>query len=1471
VSETKNDPLLPGDPTQPASVDPELQPAAVDVPEPSGRYAHFLRKLRKMRKFLPFSTRKPVAQRRKRRPLLWTAALLSLLVLAGAAALCFWAHSPGCENLVRKRLIARLQSATGARVELSSFHWRPFALEAAAGGLVLHGKEAPGEAPFVRIEELRVQLSILDFWSPRVLLHSLEISRPQIHLIVYADGSTNQPQPRLQKRSGKSGLETFFDLKAAHLAVIEASLHYENRAAAFDFQDRYALLSLRANDLALRLGYVAPQQNQPESYHIETGARDLRLDRGPAPKPGLEHGSLPVRGYLQASLDLTRSAAYLRFLRITAQAHGVPDRSLEISGSLQDFTRPRWQAKTAGELDMRLLDPLTGYSWAPEGIARLDLYSAGEGGLFRTDGSVHIDNGAYIATGVVARGVQLDTHVHADPEQLLLTRIVARLRQGGEIDGDVLLAHWLPPTPGVATLQAATNGKQHKAVAQRPKAINPADIITLPVDGKVEASFKNVALDTILEMVCDPPFQHLGLDTRVNGLTHSLWTGGDVNTLTVQGLLNLAAPQQTPAGMVPTNGLVDGTYYQRDGSVDLRKLEVRMPASQLLAHGHLGAYPLLSPTAATVDFSTGNLSEFDTLLRDLGMSRAGKSGVAALPIALAGQAEFHGIWEGSLSDPHLTGSAKATQLAFELAALSPPPAQHSPQASAPPRMVTLDSMDASGSYSAARIVIDHAQLRQHQAVIAVDGVLTAITHSKDGPVFDQNALLHAHLRSTQAGLEQILALAGQSQTLPLTGLLDARIEAAGPLRSLTGSGWLELNKATVYGQSVARIHAQGSFAGHTLQVASLAVSDEAGAIAASGSFDFATQRFQLLASSSALDIVRLGRLQSQGWTSAGKLAFTLSGSGTVDDPQLQAHARLANLVLGGELLGTLEFSAHSASRTVFYNLSSRLDGAELTAHGQTALHGDHLTQARLDFSRFDIGALLKMAHVQGLSGESQLAGSIDLEGPLSRPEALHGDARVQELAVAVSGVHLHSVGNLHATLSNGRLSLDPLHVSGESTDMHLQGSLSLFEKEKRQLDLAASGTINLELARSLDPDLTASGTSTFAIEAHGPLDNPDLRGRIDFQNGSIALQDLPNGLSQIRGTLEFNQNRLEVKNLTAQSGGGLLSLGGYLSYRKGLFADLTATGKGIRIRYPQGVSSLADASLHLQGTQNSLLLSGDVLITRFAVSPDFDFTALSAQASGVQAFAAPDAPSNHIRLDVHFASSPQLNFQNAYAKLAGDVDLRLRGTVASPSLLGRVSITQGSAILAGTRYELQRGELSFTNPVRIQPSIDLNATAHVEDFDITLGIHGPIDRPTISYRSDPPLPEADVVALLALGRTQNQQRIYTQQQIQSNPTDALLGGALNATVSSRVQKLFGSGSVKVDPNYLGALGNSTSRIIVEEQLGRNLTLTYATNVNSTGQQLLQAEVAINRHVSLLVARDESGIFSMVLKATRRYR
>ena len=144
---------------------------------------------------------------------------------------------------------------------------------------------------------------------------------------------------------------------------------------------------------------------------------------------------LPVHGALQATLDLEQAQVFLRSLRITAERRGSPSHTLEVTGDLEDFTHPRWHARVAGDLDMRLLDPITGFGDAPEGLARLDLTAAGQQNTFQIDGGVHVDGGSYIGGGITATAFTPDTHVHADGKQLLLTGIVARLRQGGQTRG----------------------------------------------------------------------------------------------------------------------------------------------------------------------------------------------------------------------------------------------------------------------------------------------------------------------------------------------------------------------------------------------------------------------------------------------------------------------------------------------------------------------------------------------------------------------------------------------------------------------------------------------------------------------------------------------------------------------------------------------------------------------------------------------------------------------------------------------------------------------------------------------------------------------------------------------------------------------------------------------------------------------------------------------------------------------------
>ncbi|MGH9599681.1 MAG: AsmA family protein, partial [Terracidiphilus sp.] len=549
------------------------------------------------------------------------AAVVLLIALTG---LYFWASSSQGERLARRWLTAKVEAATGGRVQIASFHWHLLHLEADAGGVTIHGREGPGEAPYAHIGNLRVQLSVVDIliprlFSPRVLLRSLDISRPSLHLIVYPDGATNQPVPRRPRKPGKPLLETLFNLQAGHVSVEQGAIDYDDRAASFDFENRYAPLDLSADDVSVLMRYAPAAAHEPESYRIEVGATDLNLRRG-----GAKNNAETAHGRVQATLDLTRTAAYLRSLRLTTWEgngrEGNGERhALEITGALVDFAHPRWQAKVVGDFDMGLLDPATGFPYTPEGIAHVSLAGAGAAGQFRADGSVHVEDGSYIGTGVQATGLRLDARVHADPSELLIGPVVARLRQGGQIDGTVALTRWLTAIPGAAAFEPAepkiaqTHARRSHG---RPIRREP---VSIPVSGKVTARFNGVSLDEILGMVSKPPFERLGVNTRVDGQATAAWSKGDARTVVVGAALNLSLSGQSVAGENPASGSVNAIYTQRDGSVDLRNLSLTMPGSRLQAQGRVGVYPVSSPTSITVELHSSNLGDFDTVLRSLGL------------------------------------------------------------------------------------------------------------------------------------------------------------------------------------------------------------------------------------------------------------------------------------------------------------------------------------------------------------------------------------------------------------------------------------------------------------------------------------------------------------------------------------------------------------------------------------------------------------------------------------------------------------------------------------------------------------------------------------------------------------------------------------------------------------------------------------------------------------------------------------
>src|SRR5208337_1625930 len=99
-------------------------------------------------------------------------------------------------------------------------------------------------------------------------------------------------------------------------------------------------------------------------------------------------------------------------------------------------------------------------------------------------------------------------------------------------------------------------------------------------------------------------------------------------------------------------------------------------------------------------------------------------------------------------------------------------------------------------------------------------------------------------------------------------------------------------------------------------------------------------------------------------------------------------------------------------------------------------------------------------------------------------------------------------------------------------------------------DLRADGHLDLKLVHTLDPDVTSYGTVNIGITVKGDTTKPRLSGRIEIVHGGLSWIDLPTGLGDINGSLVFNQDRLEVEQLTARTGGGLMTFGGFVTSRR---------------------------------------------------------------------------------------------------------------------------------------------------------------------------------------------------------------------------------------------------------------------------------------------------------------------------------
>src|SRR5215469_8563497 len=742
----------------------------------------------------------------------------------------------------------------------------------------------------------------------------------------------------------------------------------------------------------------------------------------------------------------------------------------------------------------------------------------------------------------------------------------------------------------------------------------------------------------------------------------------------------------------------------------------------------------------------------------------------------------------------------------------------------------------------------------------------------------------SELNLEKVPLQSLEQLAGWKY--PVEGLLTGEFHGRGTRAEPTLTGLADLADATVDTVPFNRLRGQLTVVPDEVRLSNAELrffapgtekTGGAGIVTGSVAYRYADRSLSLDLVGASLPLANFRRIKAAGLPVDGQITFRLKSSGPVQHPITDGTFRVVDFQVGSEVIGSFEGNLQSDGKLMELKLGSAMSEGDLSGNIALGLDDPLPVNGKISIRNINLDPyLLSSLHLEKFPGHGVADGDITFQGELRDPETLTVDGNFSRLAINYSGVLLENQGPIHLTSTRDSLKIISMSLKGTDTNAEMTGSVQF--TGRRTVSLKLNGSVDLRLLSGYIPDVQADGHADMNASFEGTLDRPRIIGRVKLNNVSLRSVDFPTGLSNVKGDLVFDANRLFFDNVTGEAGGGLITLSGSANYsEKPLRYDISAKTDRIRIRYPEGLSWLLAGSLRLSGTLDGGLLSGKVVVQRVNLTEGIESVGSITSSSG--------APTTspflrNLQLDVEGSSTPDARMEWPGAHLEAESNLRVRGTADHPILLGHIHVLSGDLYFRDNRYKVARGDLNFANPFRLDPTINFEATTTIQQYEITLNFSGQASKMSLSYRSDPPLPGNDIITLLAMGQTASESTMRAGATGQTGAggspgASALLSEAISSQLGGRVERLFGITRFRVDPGLAGVSTtgsgqNVAARVTVEQQVTPNLTVTYVSNVSSTQQQVIQIEYNVTRNVSVVALRDQNGTFGMDIKIKKRF-
>ncbi len=292
------------------------------------------------------------------------------------------------------------------------------------------------------------------------------------------------------------------------------------------------------------------------------------------------------------------------------------------------------------------------------------------------------------------------------------------------------------------------------------------------------------------------------------------------------------------------------------------------------------------------------------------------------------------------------------------------------------------------------------------------------------------------------------------------------------------------------------------------------------------------------------------------------------------------------------------------------------------------------------------------------------------------------------------------------------------------------------------------------------------GEMAMNVNLSGTIAKPDLSGSADISINVARFTDetLP-ALTAFHATLTFRGNTLSFDRFEGELAGGPLRVAGRITFPKLTEPtfDLQLRAESALVARNDSLTARADANVQVTGPLASATVKGEVALTNSHFLKNLDLIPI-----GLPGRPAPQPPADHPTLtfpqppirdwkfDVAVKTKDPFQIRGNLASGGAIVNLHLGGTGLQPVLEGQVRMENVEATLPFSRLEIQYGYLYFNPDDPLNPKIDLHGTSLIRDYTVHVYVYGTALAPEAVFTSEPPLPQEEIISLLATGTTREE-------------------------------------------------------------------------------------------------------------------